>query len=140
MVAVAAVAVGATGLVVAAEVAVLLLVAAAAVGAAYPVFRQNKSRPGKQSIEQRRLVRMVATHALDRLQQLDPLNLFKDPVSGVPGYTEAIEFPIDFTTIRRRSQWGLYGSIRDLALDVQLLCANAMAFNDADSIYYTEAT
>lgn len=84
---------------------------------------------------------MVATLALDRLQQLDPMNLFKDPVPvGVAGYAEAIEYPIDFSTIRRRSQWELYGSIRDLALDVQLMCANAMTFNGAGTIYHKEAT
>ncbi|CAN0393130.1 unnamed protein product, partial [Hapterophycus canaliculatus] len=97
--------------------------------------------PSKQPIERRRLMRMVAAFALDRLQQLDPLNLFKDPVpAGVAGYAEAIEFPIDFSTIRRRSQWGLYGAIQDLALDVQLLCANARTFNPAGTIYYKEAT
>ncbi|CAM9761574.1 unnamed protein product [Scytosiphon promiscuus] len=95
----------------------------------------------KQPIERRRLMRMVATFALDRLQQLDPLNLFKDPVpAGVAGYAEAIEFPIDFSTIRRRSQWGLYGSIQDLSLDVQLLCANAKTFNAPGTIYHKEAT
>ncbi|CAN0558809.1 unnamed protein product, partial [Ectocarpus sp. 12 AP-2014] len=83
---------------------------------------------------------MVATFALDRLQQLDPLNLFKDPVpDGVEGYAEAIEYPIDFSTIRRRSQWELYGSIHQLALDVQLLCANARSFNDPGTVYHTAA-
>eukprot|EP00903_Cladosiphon_okamuranus_P020168 g18514.t1 len=51
--------------------------------------------------------RMIAKHALDGLQQLDPLNLFMDTVTGVPGYTEVIKSPIDFSTIRRRSQRGL---------------------------------
>ncbi|CAN0563708.1 unnamed protein product, partial [Ectocarpus sp. 12 AP-2014] len=55
-------------------------------------------------------------------------------------YAEAIEHPIDFSTIRRRSQWELYGSIHELALDVQLLCANARTFNGPGTIYHKEAT
>ncbi|CAB1120028.1 unnamed protein product [Ectocarpus sp. CCAP 1310/34] len=96
--------------------------------------------PGQLPIERRRLLRMVATFALDRLQQLDPLNLFKDPVpDGVEGYAEEIEYPIDFSTIRRRLQWEVYGSIHQLALDVQLLCANARTFNDPGTVYHTAA-
>ncbi|CAN0234774.1 unnamed protein product, partial [Ectocarpus fasciculatus] len=103
--------------------------------------QQQEEVDGKLPIERRRLLRMVATLALDRLQQLDPLNLFKDPVpDGVEGYAEAIEHPIDFSTIRRRSQWELYGSVRELALDVQLLCANARTFNGPGTIYHKEAT
>ncbi|CAN0423649.1 unnamed protein product, partial [Ectocarpus sp. 8 AP-2014] len=99
-----------------------------------------QSLSGQLPIERRRLLRMVGTFALDRLQQLDPLNLFKDPVpDGVEGYAETIEYPIDFSTIRRWSQWELYGSIQQLALDVQLLCANARTFNDPGTVYHTEA-
>lgn len=96
--------------------------------------------PARPLIERKRLLRLVATLALDRLQELDPLDLFKDPVpSGVAGYAETIEFPIDFSTIRRRSQWGLYASIRELALEVELLCANAKAFNAPGTVYHTAA-
>lgn len=83
---------------------------------------------------------MVITLALDRLQELDPSEFFAQPVSSdVVGYAEAIPFPIDFATIRRRAQWNVYGSLMDLALDVQLLCANAKAFNPLGSIYHTAA-
>ncbi|CAN0225389.1 unnamed protein product [Ectocarpus sp. 12 AP-2014] len=106
-----------------------------------PQQQEQEDLTGQLPIERRRLLRMVATLALDRLQQLDPLNLFKDPVpDGVEGYAEAIEHPIDFSTIRRRSQWELYGSIHELALDVQLLCANARTFNGPGTIYHKEAT
>lgn len=103
--------------------------------------RESPTPPVPLPLERRRLLRMVGTLALDRLQQLDPLDLFKDPVpSGVAGYAEAIPFPIDFSTIRRRSQWDVYGSITDLTLDVQLLCANAMAFNGPGTVYHSAAT
>lgn len=102
---------------------------------------EGPAPPAKLSIEQRRLLRLVTTLALDRLQRLDPLDLFKDPVpAGVTGYAEAIPFPIDFSTVRRRSQWEVYGSIRDVALDVELLCANARAFNGPGTVYHSAAT
>lgn len=102
---------------------------------------EGPAPPAKLTLEQRRLLRLVTTLALDRLQQVDPLDLFKDPVpAGVAGYAEAIPFPIDFSTIRRRSQWNVYGSLTDLALDVQLLCANARAFNGPGTIYHSAAT
>lgn len=101
---------------------------------------EGPAPPAKPPIERKRLLRLVATLALDRLQELDPLDLFKDPVpSGVAGYAETIDFPIDFSTIRRRSQWGLYASIGELALDVDLLCANAKAFNAPGTVYHTAA-
>lgn len=113
-------------------------VAAAAAGGGWS--EEGSSSPANLTLERKRLLRLVATLALDRLQELDPLDLFKDPVpSGVAGYAEAIEFPIDFSTIRRRSQWGLYASIMDLALDVELLCANARAFNAPGTVYHTAA-
>lgn len=101
---------------------------------------EGPAPPAKPPIERKRLLRLVATLALDRLQELDPLDLFKDPVpSGVAGYAETIDFPIDFSTIRRRSQWGLYASIGELALEVDLLCANAKAFNAPGTVYHTAA-
>lgn len=83
----------------------------------------------------------MITLSLDRLQQLDPLDLFAEPVPpGVVGYAEAIQFPIDFSTIRRRAQWEVYGTLTDVELDVELLCANARAFNDASTVYHKSAT
>lgn len=114
--------------------------AAAAAAAGEGWSEEGPVLPAKPSIERKRLLRLVATLALDRLQELDPLDLFKDPVpSGVAGYAETIDFPIDFSTIRRRSQWGLYTSIGEVALEVELLCANAKAFNAPGTVYHTAA-
>ena len=75
------------------------------------------------------------------MQLLDPANVFKDPVpDSVPGYAEAIKDPIDFSTIRRRLQQGIYGKITDIESDVRLLCENAMVFNAPGTIYYKAAT
>lgn len=114
--------------------------AAAAAAAGEGWSEEGPAPPAKPSIERKRLLRLVVTLVLDRLQELDPLDLFKDPVpSGVAGYAEAIDFPIDFSTIRRRSQWGLYASIRELAFDIELLCANATTFNAVGTVYHTAA-
>lgn len=81
-------------------------------------------------LARRRLLRLVSTLALDRLQQIDTLNLFRDPVrAGAKGHAGAIKFPIDFATIRQRVQWDEYGSIPRLAADVRRMCANAITFN-----------
>lgn len=82
---------------------------------------------------------MVAKHALERLQELDHLGLFANPVEGVPGDYLAVEFPIDFATIRRRLLSGAYGSIGDLAREVQLLCANTMKFNGPGDVFHERA-
>ena len=105
------------------------------------IVGEEQESASPDQLEHRRLLRIVATMALDRLQELDPLDLFKNPVpDGVDGYAEAIPYPSDFSTIRRRMQWGLYKSLPDLALDVQLLCANAMTFNPPGTAFYAAAT
>lgn len=113
-----------------------------------PGVQREQAPPGELPIEQRRLVRMVATLALDQLQQLDPLGLFKTTAPAPPPAAAAAAAIRGFTTIRRRSQsqsqsggGGGYGSIRDLALDVQrLLRSNATAFNCTGPDRHKEAT
>lgn len=82
--------------------------------------RAHRERPPPGTTEQR-LLRMVATLALGRLQRLlDPLGLFKR---------------LRLSIVRRRLQSGGYGSIRNLALDVQRLCAEATTtFGGAGSV------
>lgn len=111
-----------------------------------PGVRREQAPPAEPPIEQRRLLRMVATLALDRLQQLDTVGLFKKaapapPATAVARNAEAIEFPADLSTIRRRSQSGGYGSIRDLSMDVQrLLCSSATACSGTGSGHHQAAS
>lgn len=106
---------------------------------------ESVSEGGRQSalpgvLERRRLLRMVVTMALDRLQDIDSLNVLKGLVTDPgEGYTEAIRCPIDLSTIRRRLQWGLYESLTDLAKEVKLLCTKTMEFNSPGTIPYTAA-
>lgn len=93
------------------------------------------------AIAEGRLLRLVAVAALDRLQELDPADHFRYPVpENVVGCAEAIKQPIDFSTIRRRLQWGQYRSIADVEREVKLLCTNALEFNPPDSIFHDAAT
>lgn len=82
---------------------------------------------------------MAATHALDRLADLDQFDLFGKPVEGVEGYEEVIKSPMDFSTIRRRLQLGCYPSISTLALDVLLVGTNSMTFNAPGGLHHDQA-
>eukprot|EP00752_Nemacystus_decipiens_P011284 g10027.t1 len=93
----------------------------------------------EMQIARPRLVRMAGTHALDRLEDIDQFGLFRQPVTGVDGYTEVIKHPMDFATIRRRLQRGKYPCIHHLAKDMKLVCTNAMTFNAPGDLHYTEA-
>lgn len=85
------------------------------------------------------MLRMVATDALGCLQELGQFGFFKSPVRGVDVHEEVVEFPIDFSAIRRRLQCGLYGSIGHVGKDVQFLCVGAMKFNAPGDVYYERA-
>lgn len=102
----------------------------------YTVLQERLQSKGPLLVGGRRLLRFVSELALDRLQELDPFQLFAEPVSkDVKDYYTVIRYPIDFSTIRRRAQWGLYGSLVCVALEVKLMCANARAFNGEGSFY-----
>lgn len=91
-------------------------------------------------LARRRLLRLVSTLALNRLQQLDPLDLFRGAVpAGAKGYAGAMKFPVDFLTIRRRVQWDAYGSVLNLAADVRRMCTKPKVFNSAWSLSYATA-
>lgn len=93
----------------------------------------------EKPLVQCRVLRMVATHALDRLADIDKFSLFKEPVTGVNGYKEVIKQPMDFFSIRRRLQRGHYACIQGIAADVKLVCTNAVTFNEPHDLHYAEA-
>ena len=86
-----------------------------------------------------RLLRLVVSHVLDRLTDVDQFGLFQEPVKGVRGYKDVIKFPMDFATIRRKLLWNCYASIRDVAQEVRLICSNAMAFNASEDLEHKQA-
>ncbi|KAJ8538191.1 hypothetical protein K7X08_014731 [Anisodus acutangulus] len=78
---------------------------------------------------------------LDRLQKKDTYGVFSEPVDPdeLPDYHEIIEHPMDFGTLRKKLDGGLYSNLEELEADVFLICANAMQYNSADTVYYRQA-
>ncbi|KAL2346174.1 hypothetical protein Fmac_000174 [Flemingia macrophylla] len=95
---------------------------------------------------------------LDRLQKKDTHGVFSEPVDPeeLPDYHDIIKQPMDFGTVRKKLDKGLYPDLEqfevgvaifwnrflecDLLLkDVFLICSNAMQYNSADTIYHRQA-
>ncbi|KAM3341537.1 bromodomain-containing protein 9 [Capsicum galapagoense] len=78
---------------------------------------------------------------LDRLQKKDTYGVFSEPVdpNELPDYHEIIEHPMDFGTVRKKLDGGLYSNLEELEADVILICSNAMEYNATDTVYYRQA-
>ncbi|CAN4076929.1 unnamed protein product [Withania somnifera] len=78
---------------------------------------------------------------LDRLQKKDTYGVFSEPVDHdeIPDYHEIIEHPMDFGTVRKKLDGGLYSNLEELEADVFLICSNAMQYNAPDTVYFRQA-
>ncbi|OIS97242.1 PREDICTED: uncharacterized protein LOC109234525 [Nicotiana attenuata] len=78
---------------------------------------------------------------LDRLQKKDTYGVFSEPVDPdeLPDYHEIIEHPMDFGTLRKKLDEGLYSNLEELEADVFLICSNAMQYNAPDTVYFRQA-
>ncbi|KAK7351811.1 hypothetical protein VNO77_11522 [Canavalia gladiata] len=78
---------------------------------------------------------------LDRLQKKDTHGVFSEPVDPeeLPDYHDIIKNPMDFGTVRKKLDEGLYINLEQFEKDVFLICSNAMQYNSADTIYYRQA-
>ncbi|GMH27368.1 hypothetical protein Nepgr_029211 [Nepenthes gracilis] len=78
---------------------------------------------------------------LDRLQKNDTRHAFAEAVDPeeLPDYHEVIEKPMDFGTVRKKLNGGLYKNLEQLEADVLLICSNAMRYNAPHTIYYKQA-
>ncbi|KAL6995982.1 hypothetical protein U1Q18_006120 [Sarracenia purpurea var. burkii] len=78
---------------------------------------------------------------LDRLQKKDIYGVFSEPVdpNELPDYHEIIENPMDFGTVRKKLDEGLYSNLEEFEADVFLICSNAMQYNAPDTIYFRQA-
>ncbi|KAL3372362.1 hypothetical protein AABB24_008759 [Solanum stoloniferum] len=83
----------------------------------------------------------ILVFILDRLQKKDTYGVFSDPVDSneLPDYHEIIKHPMDFGTLRKKLDGGLYSNLEELEADVFLICSNAMQYNAADTVYYRQA-
>ncbi|KDP36784.1 hypothetical protein JCGZ_08075 [Jatropha curcas] len=78
---------------------------------------------------------------LDRLQKKDTYAVFSEPVDPeeLPDYHDIIEHPMDFSTVRKKLDGGVYVSLEQFEKDVFLICSNAMQYNSPDTIYFRQA-
>ncbi|TMW84731.1 hypothetical protein EJD97_024518 [Solanum chilense] len=83
----------------------------------------------------------ILVFILDRLQKKDTYGVFSDPVDSneLPDYHEIIKHPMDFGTLRKKLDGGLYSNLEELEAEVFLICSNAMQYNAADTVYYRQA-
>ena len=66
---------------------------------------------------------------LERASKMTNSWPFREPVAGVPGYSDVIQQPIDLKTMMDKNQRNLYRSRADLQGDLDLMVKNAITFN-----------
>ncbi|KAL9248853.1 Bromodomain and PHD finger-containing protein [Drosera capensis] len=78
---------------------------------------------------------------LDKLQKKDTRGAFAEPVDPeeLPDYHEVIEKPMDFGTVRKKLDEGIYFTLEQFEADVNLICSNAMEYNASHTIYFRQA-
>jgi len=76
---------------------------------------------------------------LNKLKEADIYSIFLNPVE-VPGYTDTIENPMDFSTIQKKIESDEYGGEwKPFEDDVELVFSNAKKFNLSSSVYFKES-
>lgn len=86
------------------------------------------------------VLKSLQSSFLKKLQEADVYQIFLYPVEGVPGYTDTIEKPMDFSTIEKNISQDLYSNNwRLFEEDIELVFANAKKFNTSSSVYFKEA-
>ncbi|KAF3789101.1 Bromodomain and PHD finger-containing protein 3 [Nymphaea thermarum] len=57
----------------------------------------------------------------------------------LPDYHDIIQHPMDFSTIRKKLNTGVYTTLEAFESDVFLICSNAMHYNAPETIYFRQA-
>jgi hypothetical protein len=77
---------------------------------------------------------------LNKMRLADYYQIFHLPVEGVPGYTDLIEKPMDFSTMETKVKNNDYnGEWRLFEDDMDLIFANCKKFNAPNSVYSRES-
>ncbi len=93
----------------------------------------------EENIVQRKCLSIALCGVFLGLVRRDPQRIFADPVpESEIEYHRIVKCPMDFHTIREKILMNQY-SFGTFVADVRLLCSNALAFNDPQSIYATTA-
>lgn len=93
------------------------------------VIKQKQERTGLQKLLE---------HLLKALEKRDPQQFFAWPVTDniAPGYSHIISKPMDFSTMKHKTDDNQYGSLQEFINDFRLMCTNAMEYNHIDTVYY----
>ncbi|CAM6041177.1 unnamed protein product [Sphagnum compactum] len=83
----------------------------------------------------------VLEGVLEKLKKKDTYGVFSEPVDSslVPDYYEVIKEPMDFGTMCKKINKGVYVTLNLFEKDVLLICSNAMRYNAPDTVYYKQA-
>ncbi|KAE9549864.1 hypothetical protein FO519_006917 [Halicephalobus sp. NKZ332] len=78
---------------------------------------------------------------LRKLVFKDPEEYFTYPVSPsvAPDYAQVIAQPMDFFTMQKKVNEGQYTKLEEVKNDVNLICENAMKYNDFHTVYHLAA-
>lgn len=76
-----------------------------------------------------------------QIQRKDPGGLFAFPVTDLiaPGYSMVIRRPMDFSAMKDKVRKEHYTSLEELAVDLRIMCDNAMIYNKPETIYHKAA-
>jgi hypothetical protein len=74
------------------------------------------------------------------ISRKDTYGVFSEPVDSslVPDYYEVIKEPMDFGTMRKKINKGVYVTLNLFEKDILLICSNAMRYNAPDTVYYKQ--
>ncbi|ORZ38609.1 Bromodomain-containing protein, partial [Catenaria anguillulae PL171] len=66
---------------------------------------------------------------------------FAEPVDTelIAGYLDLVAEPMDFATVQKKLDFGLYGTIAEFRADLQLIWDNCKEFNPPETVYYRAA-
>lgn len=77
-------------------------------------------------------------HLLRQLERKDPHEIFAWPVNDMiaPGYSDVIDCPMDFSTMRKKIVQNKYNDVNDFKDDFKLMIDNCCKYNRPDTIFY----
>nr|XP_039265441.1 bromodomain-containing protein 7-like [Styela clava] len=80
-------------------------------------------------------------HLLRQLERKDPHEIFAWPVNDMiaPGYSDFIQQPMDFSTIRKKIIQHKYNDVNDFRDDFKLMIENCCTYNRPETIFYESA-
>lgn len=88
--------------------------------------------------QMKKALKKLLEHLLRQLERKDPHEIFAWPVNDLiaPGYSELIDRPMDFSTIRKKINQNNYSSVNEFKEDFKLMTDNCCKYNRPDTVFY----